>query len=85
MCYNICPTDRDEEDIQEMEHRELYKRNDCDPGTPSQCNNETLDANISSDNMLDKRSQALFKRKEFVKLCENLVLAGDSASQVKMW
>ena len=83
--YNVRPVDEDKEDIQEMEHTELYKWNDGNIGTSSQINNQAIDADISTDNMLDKRSQSLFKRKEFVKLCESQVLAGDRASQVRMW
>ena len=83
--YHICPVDGDGEDIQQVEHMELYNHNDGNSGTPSQINNQILDANIATDNMLDKRSQSLFKRKEFIKLCENPVLAGDGASQVRMW
>ena len=67
-----------------MEHLELYKRRDELSGTPSQIINQIHDENIATDNMLDKRIQSLFKRKEFIKLCENLVLAGDGASQVRM-
>ena len=33
--YNVCPTDGDEEDIQEIEHTELYKLNDGNLGTSS--------------------------------------------------
>ena len=83
--YHVRPVDGDGEDIQEVEHMELYKHNDGLSGTPSQIINQIHDANIATDNLLDKRSQSLFKRKEFIKLCENLVLAGDGASQVRMW
>ena len=83
--YHVRPVDEDGEDTLEVEHMELYKHNDGLSGTPSQIINQIHDGNIATDNMLDKKSQSLFKRKEFIKLCENLVLAGDRASQVRMW